>query len=143
MSQVGFIDQHEQFLGLVGLEEGRLAIGEFPGGIEEANAEIRLGQGPVGAADAFLFDFTRRIPQSSGIDQMKRITMKNDRFFNGITGGSGMGGDNGAVAASQIIQEGGFADIGSTGDDDAGAFAEDTAFLPGRQKSLDFAGNAL
>ena len=52
-----------------------------------------------------------------------------------------MGGDDGAVAAGQEVQEGGFADVGGAGDDDAGAVAQDVALVPGVQQGLDFAGN--
>ncbi len=69
------------------------------------------------------------------------IALQGDEFLDGVARGAGVGGDDGAVAAGEKIQQRGLADVGGTGNDDAGAFAQDMAFVPGVQQGLDFVGN--
>ena len=142
-SQIDLVEQHEDFLRIVGGQEGFFLGGEVLGGIDEANAQIGLRQGAAGAADAFLLDFAGRVAQSGGIHELQRVAVEDDGFLDGVAGGAGVGGDDGAVAAGQEVQEGGFADVGGTGDHDAGAVAQHVALVPSVQQGLDFAGNGL
>ena len=141
LSQIDLVDQNEYFLWVVGREKGFFFGGESLGGIDEAEAQIGLGKGMMGAADAFLLDFARGVAQTSGIDELHRIALQRDGLLDGVARGAGVGGDDGAVAAGEEIQQRGLADVGGAGDDDAGAFAQDMALVPSVQQGLDFGGN--
>ena len=141
LSQIDLVEQHEEFSRVVGGQEGFFLGGEVLGGIDEAHAQIGLGEGAAGAADAFLFNFAGGVAQTGGIHELQGIAVEDDGFLDGVAGSAGVGGDDGAVAAGQEVQKGGFADVGGAGDDDAGAVAQDVALVPGVQQGLDFAGN--
>ncbi len=127
----------------MGREEGFFGGGKIVGSIHKENAKIRLGKGAVGAANAFLFDFAGRVPQTGGIDELHGVSEQNHGLFDRVPGRSGVGGGNGAVATRQQVQQGGFPDVGGARNDDSGSFAQDMAFLPGVQQRLDVAGNSL
>ncbi len=72
---------------------------------------------------------------------MHGIALEGYEFFDCVAGGAGVGGDDGAVAAGEEIEERGFAGIGGAGDDNPGAVAQQVAFLPGVEQGLDAGGN--
>ena len=93
------------------------------------------------AANAFPFNIAGGVAETGGINEVDRVAVESNEFLDGVTGGAGMGGDNGAIAASQKIKESGFADIRSAGDDNPCAFAQQMAFVPGVQQGLNTTGN--
>ncbi len=72
LTQIDLVEQNEQFFGVVGRQKGLFFGGERLGGIDEAEAQIGLRKGVMGAANAFLFDFARGIAQPGGIDELHR-----------------------------------------------------------------------
>ncbi len=141
LSQIGFGTDDDDFPWFVGSDEVDFRLGDGLGGINEAKGEIGLGQGVPGSADAFLFDFAGSVAQPGGIDQMDGIALESDEFFDRVAGGAGVGGDNGAVAAGQEIEEGGLAGIGGAGNDNPGAVAKQMALLPGIEQGLNAVDN--
>ena len=116
-------------------------VREWTRAIHEAEAEISLRERLIGAPDAFLFNFTGGLSQARGIDDLHGIALQGERFLNGIARCSGVGGDNGSVASSQAIKERGFSDVGGSGNDDASAFAQDTALIPCLEEGADVGGD--
>ena len=141
LPKIGLVEEHEQFFLVMGGDEIAFGGRHVLGSINEADAQIGIGEGASGAANTFLFDFARSIAQSCGIDDFQRVALEGNGLLDGVARGAGVGGDDGAVAAGQEIEQGGFADVRGAGDDDAGAFAQNAAFLPGGQQGVDFVGN--
>ena len=141
LPKIGLVEEHEQFFLVMGGDEIAFGGRHVLGSINEADAQIGIGEGASGAANTFLFDFARSIAQSCGIDDFQRVALEGNGLLDGVARGAGVGGDDGAVAAGQEIEQGGFAYVRGAGDDDAGALAQNAAFLPCGQQGVDFAGN--
>ena len=60
----------------------------------------------------------RRMPAVS--TKRKRAPSNSTSFIDGVAGGAGDGGDDGAVSAGEGVEEGGFADVGAADDGDGG-----------------------
>ena len=140
-AEIGFIEDQKEAFGRMGMDEMGFRFGQCLGGVDDTKTKVGLGKGMAGSTDAFLFDFAWGIAKAGRIDEADGISVEIDIDFDGVAGCSRVGGDDGAIAAGEEIEEGGFADVRGAGDNDAGAIAQEAAFLPGIEQGLDGGGN--
>src|SRR5580658_6640062 len=99
--------------------------------------QLSTGQCAAAAPDAFDFDFVRGLAQSGGINENDRNTAHVGGFFDGVAGRPWNVGDNGAIAAQELIEQAGFADVGPSDDGGANAPAQNPAFIGSTQQGID------
>ncbi len=134
--EIGFVPDPERLVGWSGGEE--IGVGGIGGGgeIEEAEDEIGAEGSLVTASDALGLDEIGGVAESGGVDEDDGQAADVGGFLDGIAGGAGDGRDDGAIESEQLVEQAGFAGIGTAEEDSAGAFAEESAFGGGPGQEL-------
>jgi hypothetical protein len=81
----------------------------------------------VGLGDAEGFRFVGGVAKACGINEFYWNAFDGDALCDGIAGGAGGGGDDGAIALDEAVEEGGFAGVGAAYDGEGEAVADDAA----------------
>ena len=87
-------------------------------------------------ADADAFGFVQRAADAGGVHELDRNAADGDGFADQIAGGAGRGGDDGALALDQAVEQARFADVGAADDGERQAFVDDLAVGEGRGELL-------
>ena len=112
-------------------------------GVRERFASVQDVQNQIGgcqcstaAADAFDLDFVAGFAEAGGVNEDDGETANVGGFLDGVAGGAGDGGDDGAVVAEELIEEAGFADVGAADNRGANSASQHAAFAGGAQEII-------
>ena len=93
-------------------------------GIEHYQHQIRIGQGFHGFLYADAFGFVEGAADSGGVHQLHRNSAERNGFGHEIARGAGRGGDDGALALDQAIEQARLADVGAADDGEGQALVD-------------------
>ncbi len=98
------------------------------GGVEDVEDEVGFGQGFAGFGDAEGFSFIAAGgSDAGGVDEGDGDAFDGEAFGDGVARGAGGGGDDGAVALDELVEERGFAGVGAADECEGEAVAHDAS----------------
>src|SRR5581483_623112 len=124
-------------IGLVGDKNGwpsrdqldQLKVNRFKGlrSIQHDQHDVGVSQGFQGSPNANTFGFVQGFANACGIDQPDRNAADGNGFAHQVAGSAGSGGNDGALAFDQAIEEAGFAHVRPADDRESQSFMHELA----------------
>ena len=108
-------------------EEGALFVVQGLCGVKDDEDDGGVGKGLTGALDAELLDFFEGVAEAGGVDEFEGDAVEGDALGDEVAGGARDGGDDGAVALDEAVEEGAFAGVGAADDGKGESVVDDAA----------------
>ncbi|GAB4297178.1 MAG: hypothetical protein Fur0034_06960 [Desulfuromonadia bacterium] len=98
-------------------DEATVIIRERDRTIQEKEGQVSLSHGSTGPIYTEEFDRVGGLPHASRIHKGHREVAKEELLLDGVPGGTGNVGDDGALPAQERVEEPGFTDVRAPDDD--------------------------